>query len=201
MIKKPIKSGSSFFNYKQTFSLVLMATVDVDYKFITIDVGSMERFSDGIIFSSSVLAKNLNKRTLQFPPPALLPNFEQPLPYVFVGGEAFPLSNNLMRSYPKISVTGNYKNKVYNYRLSRAAWQPVERTFAILASRFCVFRKPSEIKFDSVVKAGCLLHKYLRNNQILEGNVNDDIEEMPENQSLPCTHTNSRSASCTFIVS
>ena len=78
-----------------------MAAVDADYKFITIDVGSMGRFSDGSIFSSSVLAKNLNKRTLQFPPPALLPNFEQPLPYVFVGDEAFPLSDNLMRPYPK----------------------------------------------------------------------------------------------------
>ena len=68
---KPAKSGPSFFNYKQTFSVVLMATVDADYKFITTDVGSMGRFSD-IIFSSSVLAKKLNKRTLQFPPQALL---------------------------------------------------------------------------------------------------------------------------------
>ena len=57
MIKKPAKSGSSFFNYKQTFSVVLMATIDADYKFITIDVGSMGRFSDGSIFSNSVLAK------------------------------------------------------------------------------------------------------------------------------------------------
>jgi hypothetical protein len=73
-----------------------MATVDVDYKFITTDVGSMGRFSDGIIFSSGVLAKKLNKRTLQFPP---LPNFEQQLPYIFVRDEAFPLSNNLMKPY------------------------------------------------------------------------------------------------------
>ena len=202
MIKKPAKSGSSFFNYKQTFSVVLMATVDADYKFITIDVGSKGRFNDENIFSSSVLAKNLNKQTLQLPPPALLPNFEQPLPYVFVGDEAFPLSNNLMRPYPKRSVTGNYENKVFNYRLSRAR-QPVECTFGILASRFRVFRKPFEIKVDSVdsvLKAGCVLHNYLRNNQIFESSVDDDIEEMPENQLLPCTHTNSRSASSAFVV-
>jgi hypothetical protein len=100
-IKKPAKSGSSLFKYKQTFSVVLMATVNAEYKFVTIDVGSMGRFSDGNIFSSSVLAKMLNKRALQLLPPALLPNFEQPFPYVFVGDEAFPLSNNLMRPYPK----------------------------------------------------------------------------------------------------
>ena len=92
-----------------------MASVDADYKFITIDVGSMGGFSDGNIFSSSVVAKKLNKRTLQFPPPALLPNFEQPLPHIFVGDEAFPSSKNLMSSYPKKGVTGNYENKEFNY--------------------------------------------------------------------------------------
>ena len=101
MIKKPAKSVSSFFSYKQTSSPVLMAAVDADYKFITIDVESVRRFSDGNIFSICVLAKKWNKRTLHFLPPALLHNFEQPLPYVFVGDEALPLSNNLMRPYPK----------------------------------------------------------------------------------------------------
>ena len=50
MTKNPAKSGSSFFNYKQTFSVALMTTVDADYKLITIDVGSMGRFSDGNFF-------------------------------------------------------------------------------------------------------------------------------------------------------
>jgi hypothetical protein len=80
-----------------------------------------------------------------------VPNFEQPLPHVFVGDEAFPLSENLMRPYPKRSVTGKYENKIYNYRLSRAR-ETVECSFGILASRFRVFRKPFEIKVDSVDK-------------------------------------------------
>jgi hypothetical protein len=66
-------------------------------------------------------------------------------------------------------------------------------------------RKPFEIKVDSVdnvVKVVCVLHNYsyLRNNEILEGNVHDDMEEMPGNQLLPCTHTNNRSASTALFV-
>jgi hypothetical protein len=120
VMKNPAKSGSSFFNYKHTFSVLLLAVVDINYKFTIIDVGSMGRFIDGSIFSTSVLGKNPNKQSLKFPPPVLVPNFEQPLPNVFVGEDAFPLSENLTRPYPKRSVTGKYENKVFNYRLSRA---------------------------------------------------------------------------------
>jgi hypothetical protein len=45
-----------------------------------------------------------------------------------------------------------------------------------------------------------VLQNYLRNNQILEGSADDDMEEMPGNQVLPYTHTNNRSASTAFVV-
>ena len=159
-IKKPGKSGSSFFNCKHTFSIVLMALVDSDYQFITIDVGSMGRFSDGNTFANSVLAKKMKKQTLNLPPPSLIPTIDDPIPYVFVGDEAFPLSENLMQPYPKRSVTDNYENKVFNYKLSRAR-QAVECSFGILASRFRVFCSPFECKVSTVVKivkASCVLH-------------------------------------------
>ena len=38
-IQAPKNSGSLFFNYKGTFSLVLMALVAADYQFIYMDIG------------------------------------------------------------------------------------------------------------------------------------------------------------------
>lgn len=201
VIKKPAKSGSSYFNYKHTFSIVLLAIVDSNYKFITIDVGSQGRFSDGNVFSTSVLAKRMLKHTLHLPAPTVLPPLVDPIPYVFVGDEAFPLSENMMRPYPKRSVTDNYENKVFNYRLSRAR-QTVECAFGILASRFRVFRTPFEIKVESVidaVKAACVLHNYLRHYSVPQSE-DDGKEDMPQDQLRPLQSTNTRSAQKAFAI-
>lgn len=57
VIQAPPNSGSSFFNYKKTFSVVLLALVDAQYNFIVVDVGSYGKNSDGGIFASSNLSK------------------------------------------------------------------------------------------------------------------------------------------------
>lgn len=45
-VKKPPNSGTSFFNYKKYFSVVLMAVADADSNDIAIDVGSYGSTSD-----------------------------------------------------------------------------------------------------------------------------------------------------------
>ena len=56
----PKNSGSLFFTCKGTFSLVLMALVDVDYKFICVDL-SMDygSQSDGAVFNNSHLGQDV----------------------------------------------------------------------------------------------------------------------------------------------
>ncbi|XP_050498040.1 uncharacterized protein LOC126879131 [Diabrotica virgifera virgifera] len=200
-IRKPLKSGSSFFNYKKNFSVVLLATVDANYRFTTVDVGSMGRFSDGNIFANSPLGKLLSSGSMDLPEPKSLPGQDTLTPYVFIGDEAFPLMPHLMRPYPKVRVTNNYENKVFNYRLSRGR-QTVECAFGILAARFRVYKRPFECKLetiDKVVLATIVLHNYLRTQTISSANLqgedseitvatldNNQLASLPRNRSRCC---------------
>jgi len=58
-VQDPPNSGSKFFNYKHSFSVVLLALVDARYKFIVVDIGSYGRNSEGRIFAHSKLGKYL----------------------------------------------------------------------------------------------------------------------------------------------
>ena len=55
VMMKPWKSGSLYYNYKDTCSIVLMALVDADLKFIAISTGSYGRNSDGAYFLAATL--------------------------------------------------------------------------------------------------------------------------------------------------
>ena len=52
-VKCPSNSGSSYFCYKNFFSIVLLAVVDPFYKFMVVDIGSYGRHSDSAIFENS----------------------------------------------------------------------------------------------------------------------------------------------------
>lgn len=166
IIRAPSNSGSDYYNYKNTFSIVLLAVADATRKFRIIDVGSKGRFSDGGIFADSVLGRKMLTNELQFPDEEPLSSGGINMPYVFVGDEAFALMTNLMRAYPKGHLTTS--RKIYNYRLSRAR-RVVENAFGILSTRWRVFKRPFECKIDlvdKIVKATCVLHNYCIDNTI-----------------------------------
>ena len=72
-MKKPKKSGSEYFNYKGYFSLVLLALVDADYKFLWVNVGASGSSSDAQIFNCSKLKKRILNRSVGPPPEPLGP--------------------------------------------------------------------------------------------------------------------------------
>ncbi len=54
-IRKPDKSGSQFYNYKQYFSIILLAIVDADYRFMYVETGAPGRGSDAGLFRETGL--------------------------------------------------------------------------------------------------------------------------------------------------
>ena len=67
LIKPPANSGSQYFNYKHTSSIVLLAIVDADYKFIFADVGCNGRISDGGVLKNCSLYQALEDKALKIP--------------------------------------------------------------------------------------------------------------------------------------
>lgn len=54
-LTSPSNTGSMYYNYKKTYSIVLLALADGEYNFTFVDVGSAGRDSDGGVFSRCVL--------------------------------------------------------------------------------------------------------------------------------------------------
>ncbi|XP_046397406.1 protein ALP1-like [Ischnura elegans] len=53
-VVKPENSGSLYYNYKNYFSVLLLAICDASYKFIYIDVGAYGKSSDSTVFKDGV---------------------------------------------------------------------------------------------------------------------------------------------------
>ncbi|XP_008178456.1 protein ALP1-like [Acyrthosiphon pisum] len=161
--KNPKNSGSLFFNYKKYFSVVLMAVVDANLQFITIDVGAYGKEGDSNVFKNSNFGKFLYSDKIDLPEPALLPETESnPQPYVFIGNEAFALHTHLLRPYPGRNLTDI--RRVFNYRLSRAR-RMVECAFGVLANKWRVLHTPIQVEpdfTDVIIKACCVLHNFVR---------------------------------------
>ena len=73
---KPKRSESEYFKYKGYFSLVLLAVVDEEYKFLWVDLGSSDSSSDALIFNRSKLRRKIESGTSGLPPPEPLPPLE-----------------------------------------------------------------------------------------------------------------------------
>lgn len=162
-IKKPKKSGSLFYNYKQFFSIVLLAIVDANHKFIYIDVGAFGKESDSTIFENSPFYMKLQNNDLNIPGSQPLPGTDNPkMHFTFIGDEAFSLSPKIMRPYSG-KVLSDTK-RIFNYRLSHAR-RYVENAFGILSNKWKIFHKPIHANLDLcilLVKTCCVLHNFVR---------------------------------------
>ncbi|XP_033980511.1 protein ALP1-like [Trematomus bernacchii] len=185
-IRPPPRTGSTYYNYKHTFSIVLMALVDSNYKFLYVDVGCNGRISDGGVFGGCSLQDALENRTCNIPAPAPLPASDEAVCYHIVADEAFPLKEYLMKPYPNRRLA--VEERIFNYRLSRAR-RVVENAFGILANRFRVFLTTINIqdtaKVEAIVLAGCALHNFLRTESCSAYMAGVVDQEGPDHETVP----------------
>lgn len=164
-IQNPNRAGSHFFNYKKFYSMVLMAVVDADYKFMYIDMGAVGAESDGGVWARTHLSAMLESGQAHLPPPKCLPNTtptSSTSHYYLVADDAFPLRPYLMKPFPCRGLTK--EERIFNYRLTRAR-RTVENAFGILANRFRVLHTPICLRPDrveAVIMAACVLHNMLK---------------------------------------
>jgi hypothetical protein len=161
----PPNTGSLYYNYKHFFSVVLMAIVDADLKFICVDIGCNGRMSDAGIWQRTPLASAMNNKTARIPPPKCLPNSADIIaPFVFVTDEGFALRDYMLRPYSSREL--DMHKRIFYYRLSRAR-RVSENAFGMLANRFQMFHFPIKLqhtKVRNVIMACCCLHNYLRSS-------------------------------------
>jgi len=161
-LQAPVNSGSFYFDYKQQFSLVLMAMVDANYKFTYIDVGANGRQSDAGVYGNCSLSEALEKNSLNLPAPSYLTNSKIVAPYVVVADDAFALKTYMIKPFPE-RLTDDLPSQIFNYRLSRAR-RIVENAFGMLANRWRLLRDRIALKPETatkVVLACCALQNFL----------------------------------------
>ena len=143
-----------------------MALVDADYCFLFADCGCQGRLSDGAVFRNTELFRRIENDQLHYPPDEQLIGRTKPVPYVFVGDDAFGLSKRILKPYPGLHEKGS-KQRIFNYRVSRAR-RVVENVFGIMASVFRVLRKPLLLqpeKASLIVMTCVVLHNFLRKSK------------------------------------
>lgn len=188
----PKNSGSLFYNYKNYFSIVLLALVDSNCKFIIIDVGSYGKEGDSSIFEKSIMGRLIRTGRFNFPCEKPLPGSDIVVPHVIVGDEAFRLSRHMMKPYPKNQATQENSKAIFNYRLCRAR-RVSENAFALLSQEFRIFYSPIAVlpeTTDLIITVACCLHNMLRDESLQDAACQNNPEiGIPTNNMLPLHRT------------
>ncbi|XP_040208470.1 protein ALP1-like [Rana temporaria] len=161
-IQKPAHTGSEYFNYKKFFSTILMAIADAQYRFVAVDIGSYGRTNDSRVFKNSVMGRRIYSGEMGLPEPRAFPGTDEPpMPFVFIGDEAFQMCGNLLKPYSSRGL--DQRKRIFNYRLSGAR-RYVECAFGIFAGKWRIFNRPIQLHpdvVDQVVKAAVVLHNFI----------------------------------------
>ncbi|XP_066968101.1 uncharacterized protein [Macrobrachium rosenbergii] len=88
--------------YKKFYFIILLGTVDAEYKFLFVDEDAIGSESDGGPFAKTQLCKMLDRHEANLPGPERLPNKSEDKPlvdYFFFGDDTSTLKKCMMKSY------------------------------------------------------------------------------------------------------
>jgi hypothetical protein len=148
----PESSGSMYFNYRGTFSVVLLGVANTIYNFICADFGCQGRISDGGVFKYTSLYETIEQGNINLPADETLPGRTNPVLFVFVAEDEFALATYIMKPYPGHKPGESSPERIFNYRLSKVR-RIIENLFGILSPKFRVLFKPIVLHLDNVESA------------------------------------------------
>ncbi|XP_026288893.1 uncharacterized protein LOC113213886 isoform X1 [Frankliniella occidentalis] len=160
LIQAPPHSGSTYFNYKKTFSMILMAVSDPKYKLLYVNMGACGRRGDGNVYQTSAFGKKLQNKKLHMPPSCPVDGIEGDLPFYIAGDGAFERSYHLLNPFKGNHLKG--PERLFNYRFSRGR-RCIEDVFGIMFRRYGLLHKPiqaSKTTARYAVLACCALHNF-----------------------------------------
>ncbi|XP_040072297.2 protein ALP1-like [Ixodes scapularis] len=167
-VSPPQADATDYRNYKGWYSIILLALVDHRYRFRYVNVGTPGRCHDAHVFRRSALAGTLEGLTFQKP---MITINGTAVPPLILCDQAFPLTSNLLKPYPRKDVTDNSTQAGFNKRLS-AARRIVKNAFGRVKARFRLILERMECDVNNarlIVRACCVL------NNICE-RFNDGVE-------------------------
>ena len=135
-MKKPPNAGSYYYTYMGFHGIVLLAVADATYMFLYVDVGAESGASYGGTWSNYSPQDPVQESKAGVLQPVPLPNDDQPVPYLFIGDDAFALRTWMMKPFSHSSQI--LREPIYSYSSSRAR-RVVENAFGILCQRFRCF--------------------------------------------------------------
>ncbi|CAB3997762.1 Hypothetical predicted protein [Paramuricea clavata] len=140
-----LEACKKYHNFKNFYSVVLMAMVDSNYRFVWASCGFPGNSHDLIIFQSTELWNNITEK-------GAIPNIGQTVGTttiypLILGDSAFPLQSWLMKPYTNAVLTNEQKN--FNYRLSRAR-MVTEGAYGQMKGRWRVLIWKNESEVDQV---------------------------------------------------
>ncbi len=172
-----LESSKEYHNFKNFYSVILMAMVDSNYRFIWGSCG----FPISIIFQSTDVWTNLvqNKTLLKIGREIN----RNHIPALILADSAFPLKSWMLKPYSNALLTA--KQRYFNYRLSRAR-MVTEGAYGQLKGRWRVLHRKCEssAKEVKIITLACvILHNICisKNDQLPKSwDINKDCQTSEE---------------------